>query len=93
MKDKTSISLGESLCIAQAQSMHNRLNKALEKSTTIEIKASAIKKIDTAGLQLIISLKKEVDIQEGNIVWVKPSDELIESASLLGFLEDLGLHY
>lgn len=93
MQNKTSVSLGEVLCISDVQSMHGRLKKALEKSINIEIKAGAIQKVDTAGLQLIISLKKDIDIQGGKIIWSKPTKALIDSARLLGLFEDLGLHY
>lgn len=93
MINKTSLSLGESLDISQATSLHGRMLRALEKSSTIELKADAVQKADTAGLQLLLSLKKEVTMQGGEIIWKKPSKNLLDSAQLLGLFEHLGLHY
>ena len=92
MKDKTSITLGEALCIPQAESMRKRFLRALEVSNTIEIKAEKTKKVDTSGLQIIAAVKKELDASSGEIIWNKPSKELIESARILGVLDTIGLN-
>ncbi len=92
MKDKTSISLGESFCIPQAAAMQKRFLKALTVSKTIEIKANKIQKIDTSGLQIIVAIKKELDDSGGAIVWNNPSDELINSAKMLGVSDVIGLN-
>jgi anti-anti-sigma factor len=93
MSDKTSISLGENLDISNVSKLHSRLNASLQKSSTIELKADVVKKTDSAGLQLILSIKREVEKVGGTILWKKPSKELIDTAVLLGLFEHLGLHY
>ena len=93
MQKKTSVTLGDSLCISQASTMHSRLKRALQKSTTVEIKADAIEKTDTAGLQLLLAFKKHLDSQGGELRWHKPTKVFLDSAEMLGLFEDLGLHY
>jgi ABC-type transporter Mla MlaB component len=93
MSTKTSLSLGASLSILQASKLHQRLGISLEKSSTIELKADKVQKVDSAGLQLILSLKKEVDTCGGELSWKNPSIALLEAARLLGLFEDLGLHH
>jgi len=92
MSAKTSFSCGESLDIAVVKSLHSRLHKSLQKSSTIELKADAVEKADTAGLQLFVSLKSEIDSLGGSLVWKNPSSALLDSAKLLGMDECLGLH-
>jgi len=91
MTSKTSISCGESLDIAAVKSLQSRLHKSLQKSSIIEVKADAVAKADTAGLQLFIALKNEIDTLGGNLIWKNPSPALIDSAKLLGLDGTLGL--
>jgi ABC-type transporter Mla MlaB component len=91
MATKTSFSCGEALDIAHVASLQTRLEKSLQKSSILELKAEAVEKVDTAGLQLIISIKKEVQTSGGNIIWRKPSEKLLTSAKSLGLSDHLGL--
>lgn len=91
MADKTSFSCGEALDITNAAALHTRLERSLQKASVIEFKADAVDKVDTAGLQLIVSIKKEVETLGGGIVWKKPSEKLITSAKALGLSKHLGL--
>lgn len=91
MADKTTFSCGESLDVQQAEALYKRLQKCMEDSINIELKSDDVKKADTSGLQMIISLRKELNSLGGDIVWKKPSQELIQSAVLLGLTENLGL--
>jgi ABC-type transporter Mla MlaB component len=92
MSTKTSLSLGESLNISQVSNLHQRLAISLGKCSTIELKADTVQIADSAGLQLILSLKKEVDTCGGKISWKNPSPPLLDAARILGLFEDLGLH-
>ena len=91
MATKTSFSCGEALDIVNANSLFTRLTKALEKSSTVEIKADKVSKCDTAGLQLFVALKREVSKTGGRLIWKKPSDVLLNSAKNLGLDQTLGL--
>lgn len=92
MATKTSFSCGEALDIAHAAALQARLEKSLQKSSTIELKADAVEKVDTAGLQLIVAVKKEAQASGGNIIWKKPSEKLLTSAKSLGLSQHLGLN-
>ncbi len=84
MTSKTSFSCGEALDISHASNLYQRLQKSLQKSSTIELKADKVKKADTAGLQLFVALAQEVTSQGGSIAWKKPSEELLSIARQLG---------
>lgn len=89
MTVKTSFSCGESLNIAHVSNLYQRLVKALEKTSNIELKADKVEKADTAGLQLFLALKKEVANGGGQLNWKNPSDALIAAAKQLGLYEQL----
>ena len=91
MADKTTFSCGEALDISHAAALYARFEKSLQKSSIIELKAETIQKVDTAGLQLIVSIKKEVETLGGNIIWKKPSQQLLSAAQALGLSSALGL--
>lgn len=89
MTVKTSFSCGENLTIAHASGLHQRLVKALEKTSNIELKADKVQKADTAGLQLFVALKKEIVDGGGDLQWKNPSEALISTAKQLGLQEYL----
>jgi len=91
MATRTSFSCGESLDITAVHALQKRLDGALKKSSTIELKADAVHKADTAGLQLMLSLAQEVERQGGRIIWKKPTNALISYAQQLGLAKPLGL--
>ncbi len=92
MATKTTFSCGEALDIAQAGGLYSRLQKSLQKSSTIELKAEGVQKVDTAGLQLMLSLSNEVKKCGGELIWKSPSPVLLGAAKLLGLDKKLGLH-
>ena len=59
MSSKTTFSCGNSLDITHVTGLYNRLERSLHKSNVIELKAEAVEKVDTAGLQLLMSVKKK----------------------------------
>lgn len=87
--DKTSISCGKALTIEHAQNLRDRIKKALEKSTSVDVRGADVEKADTAGLQLILALFKEAETLGGKCTWRSPSDALKKSAALLGVEQEL----
>ena len=92
MATKTSFSCGDALDIAHATALHSRLQKSLQKSSTIELKADGVERVDTAGLQLMVSLNSEVQRCGGELIWKNPSKPLLAAARSLGLDHTLGLH-
>jgi ABC-type transporter Mla MlaB component len=91
MSEKTSFSCGEYIDITQVSNLFGRLQKSLQKSVNVELKADKVVKADTAGLQMFVALKREINTTDGNFVWKNPSDGLKNSAKLLGLAQELGL--
>lgn len=91
MAKKTTFSCGEKLDISEAANLHARLQKSLSRSSHIELKADAVSKVDTAGLQLFAALRHEVANTGGDLIWKNPSEVLLDTAALLGLDKVLGL--
>ena len=91
MATRTSFSCGDALDINLALSLQSRLEKSLNRASTIELKADSIKRADTAGLQLFVCLAREVAQRDGKLIWKKPTNELTQAAALLGLADELGL--
>lgn len=92
MATRTSFSCGTSLDINSVHDLQKRLAKSLSKASTIELKADQVDKADTAGLQLLLSVSRQVSHQGGQLIWKKPTKKLIDSAQLLGLATELGLN-
>lgn len=85
MVDKTlTLNCGEALTIATASDFHQKVSQALNESSSIELLADSVSKIDTAGMQLVVSLKRELERIGGSLTWNKPSDVVTQSIVTLG---------
>ena len=92
MSDKTTLTLPEQLDIAQVESLKDRMDKALAKEvSTFELNAEKIERVDSAGIQLLLSFKVAVQEAGKEFKLLKPSDEFIAAADLLGSTELLEL--
>ena len=91
MAARTRFSCGDALDIRQVAALHDRLKKALLRSSTIELLADRVERADTAGLQLLVALVAETEQCGGAVSWKKPSRALIDAATLLGLERALGL--
>jgi ABC-type transporter Mla MlaB component len=86
------IDLDATLTIQNVVKLHEKLKNALAVHDEIEINASDVSSIDTATLQLLVSLKKdEVKLQK-KVTIIYPSPRFVESARLLGLSDVLGVH-
>ncbi|MBV1910157.1 MAG: STAS domain-containing protein [Kangiellaceae bacterium] len=91
MSDKTTVSLGTALDIMHAAGLKERLQSALAKKPHIVLISDKVERADTAGLQLIYAFKQEVEKQNKQLSWQKPTNGLIEASKSLGLYEHLGL--
>lgn len=88
MSQKSTMTLPERLDISQANVIKDRMDKALAKNVAkIEVKADKVERADSAGIQLLLSFKAAVKEQGRELVLLKPSDELLIAAELLGSAE------
>lgn len=86
------VDCGEALTIAKSAELHEKLNEALAESSSIELLASSVEKVDTAGLQLIASLSRELERVNGSITWKNPSDVLVQAAKTLGLTSYIAIN-
>lgn len=86
------IDLDATLTIQNVGKLHEKLKNSLAIHDEIEINASDVSSIDTATLQLFVSLKKDAVKLQKKVTIIYPSPRFIESAHLLGFLDVLDVH-
>jgi ABC-type transporter Mla MlaB component len=56
----------------------------LKGTANLRVDASEVSKVDTAGLQLLVALKNEMDLQHSAIEWISVTDELRHAAQFMG---------
>jgi anti-anti-sigma regulatory factor len=83
------IDLDATLTIQNVVKLHEKLKDFLAIHDQIEINASDVSSIDTATLQLLVSLKKDAIKLQKKITIIYPSPRFVESAQLLGLLDVL----
>lgn len=77
--------------IKNVAQLYNTVKNSLAAHDAIEINAADVTTIDTATLQLLVSLKKDAPNLGKTVEIIYPSKRFIESAKLLGLLEILGV--
>lgn len=77
--------------IKNVAQLYNTVKNSLAAHDVIEINAADVTTIDTATLQLLVSLKKDAPNLGKTVDIIYPSKRFIESAKLLGLLEILGV--
>ena len=87
--DESLIDLDATLTIQNVVKLHEKLKDVLSVYDQIEINASDVSSIDTATLQLLVSLKKDADKLQKKVTIIYPSPRFVESAQLLGLLDVL----
>ncbi|MGZ4976461.1 MAG: STAS domain-containing protein [Methylobacter sp.] len=90
--EDSSIDLDSTLTIQNVVKLHEKLKNLLAMHDEIEINASNVSSIDTATLQLLVSLKKESIKLQKKVTIIYPSPRFVESAQLLGLLAILDIH-
>ncbi|HEY8036316.1 MAG TPA: STAS domain-containing protein [Methylobacter sp.] len=86
------IDLDATLTIQHVVQLHEKLKNFLAINDQIEINASDVSSIDTATLQLLVSLKKDAVKLQKKVTIIYPSPRFVESAQLLGLLDVLDVH-
>jgi len=74
----------ETMDITIAETFYSTLQSAVASEQPIIIDASQIERIDAAMLQMFCALFTDPVANKHGIVWRNPSDNLIESAELMG---------
>jgi|GEM_PF-326522 len=85
------IDLEKDATIKNIATLYSTVKNALAKHNAIEINAADVVTIDTATLQLLVSLKKDAPNLGKTVEIIYPSERFVESVKLLGLTEILGV--
>ncbi|TRW94346.1 STAS domain-containing protein [Candidatus Methylobacter oryzae] len=88
-EESSQIDLDATLSIQNVVKLHEKLKNLLAVHDEIEINASDVSSIDTATLQLLVSLKKDSVKLQKKVTIIYPSPRFVESTRLLGLLDVL----
>ncbi|AFU97315.1 STAS domain-containing protein [Simiduia agarivorans] len=86
------IALGANLDVSQVQEKYKLFEDALARASSFTVDLSSINRIDTAGIQLLLAFKKEVQFRSGNVTWTAPAQPFLDVASQLGLAHEFEGH-
>lgn len=89
--ERISINCGERLSIEHVERLYSEMEQALASGADVELEASQVHYCDTAGLQLVVVLRRALQKTGHDILWQGSSDNLLETAGYLGLHTSLGL--
>ncbi len=90
--DEGVIHLGAELGIRTVQQAHGLILERMAQGQAVRIEAGALQKIDSAGLQMIYSLRMTLEKTAQSIAWQSPSPLIDQRARELGMPELVGDH-
>ncbi len=82
---------GEALDLAHAAALHAEFKQALAHKRPLCLNLSRVQLADTAGVQLLLVLRRAAQKNGITATWEAPTRELCAAASQLGLGETLGL--
>lgn len=82
---------GEVLDLAHAAQLHAAFKQALAQKRSLRLDLSRVQVVDTAGVQLLLALRRDAEKNGITATWEAPTRELCAAASQLGLHEVLGL--
>jgi ABC-type transporter Mla MlaB component len=85
------IGCDEALEVTGARAFKARLEAALDSAGPLVIEAARLRRVDGAGLQLLVAFVREVNARGRVVTWASPSAELQAAAALLGLSAALAL--
>ena len=88
---KQEFCLAETLDISTVQALHAELLAAFDNGDPVSLNGSKVARIDTAILQLLASAFVYAEEHQCKLDLQSPSEALVESATLLGINEHIGL--
>lgn len=91
MTETVSIQCGERLSIERVEALHEEMEEAIRAGKDIHLQAEKVEFCDTAGMQLLVSLKQQMDSSGHRMIWDQVSPCLFQISGLLGLDEHLAL--
>ena len=78
-------------CIETVAERHEELVRALETELPVRIDAREVSRLDTAGLQLLVSFSLELARRGRELSWAGASEAVMQAVALAGVTRVLGL--
>ncbi len=78
------ITLDERVDISRAEATYSKFEEAFQRSDNIDIDASAVERIDTAGFQILVSFCRALEKSGRKARITQASDTFCSNAKLLG---------
>jgi len=91
MTDTIPINCGNRLSIDQAEALLEKLEAAVQVGGDVVLDGSEVQYSDTAGYQLLISLRKTLETTGNSIQWHAVSDNIREITGYLGLKQAINL--
>jgi len=91
-EDKTRISFGPVLDVAGSGELKKQLDKVFRRKSPFVLDGSAVERVDTAALQVLVAFSRESRHREIDLKWVEVSDPLRNASTLLGLNHELGIN-
>lgn len=88
---KTQITLGPILDVANSGDFRKQLEKMFRRKAPFELDGSAVERVDTAGLQVLLAFSQEARNRDIGLQWLATSDALKTASSFLGLSGELGI--
>lgn len=88
---KETLSVGEHLTIADVHDRQEEWQPLLDSKKDIVVDAGAVTTIDTAGLQLLLVLKRSIESRDRAFIWKETSEELSAVAALVDLDREMEL--
>lgn len=83
--------LPEHLTIIEIAEWKEQIKSTVADANTLDVDISQLKRVDTAGLQLLLAMKIAVESGGGSVQWHGESDSLSQGAAWLGMSNLLGI--
>lgn len=91
MTESIALALPDRMDIASAEQLHVSLEAALAEGAAITLIGSAVAKIDTAGMQLLLGFFTESIRLHIDVSWSNPSSTIQEAVTFLNLNEQVCL--
>jgi len=83
--------LGEVVDITMVNSLYDALKILLNEATQVVIDAKAVKRLDTAAMQLILCWYRETTSRNISVTWQNTDGVFNNAANMLGLTKELSL--
>lgn len=90
-KKSSKISLAVHQDISVIGNLYGRLKKCVSKQVNVNLIAEKVESIDASTLQLLLSFVRQAHNDGNSVNWQSPSQDLLDSAALIGLQEALFL--